>query len=71
MDTMTLETETATPNVDDTRGVSRCYDNGWHVYSAGPCFDTIAEARSSRDRLDIADAARAARHTRISRMVQR
>ena len=35
------------------RGLSRCWqNNGWHVYGAGPCFDTEEEAVRYRDSLD-------------------
>lgn len=37
----------------DTRALSRCWqNNGWHVYMAGPCFDTHAQAIKYRDYLD-------------------
>jgi hypothetical protein len=35
------------------RGITRCWqNNGYHVYMAGPCFDTLDEAVGYRDRLD-------------------
>lgn len=35
------------------RGLSRCWQNcGWHVYGAGPCFDTEDAAIDYRDSLD-------------------
>lgn len=36
------------------RGLSRCNLNsgGWHVYGAGPCFDTQEQAVRYRDSLD-------------------
>lgn len=35
------------------RGISRCWQNsGYHVYMAGPCFDTPEQARAYRDQLD-------------------
>jgi RNase P/RNase MRP subunit POP5 len=35
------------------RGITRCWQNhGYHVYMAGPCFDTFEEAVAYRDRLD-------------------
>jgi hypothetical protein len=37
----------------DTRALSRCWQNqGWHVYSAGPCFDEYENAIKYRDYLD-------------------
>ena len=27
------------------RGVTRCWQGGFHGYGAGPCFDTIEQAR--------------------------
>lgn len=36
------------------RGLSSCRHNYgcWHVYGAGPCFDTKEQARAYRDSLD-------------------
>lgn len=35
------------------RGISRCWqNNGWHVYSAGPCMDTYEAAIRYRTHLD-------------------
>lgn len=35
------------------RGISRCWQNqGFHVYGAGPCFDTHEQAIRYRDGLD-------------------
>lgn len=35
------------------RGITRCWWNrGYHVYMAGPCFDTLAQAQAYRDSLD-------------------
>lgn len=34
------------------RGISRCWQGGYHAYMAGPCFDTFAQARRYRDGLD-------------------
>lgn len=37
------------------RGVSRCWqNNGYHVYGAGPCLDSMEEAIDYRERLDYA-----------------
>lgn len=37
----------------DMRGISVCHHNfGWHVYMAGPCFDTYEEAIAYRVSLD-------------------
>lgn len=37
----------------DMRGISRCGINlGWHVYKAGPCFDTYEQAIRYRESLD-------------------
>ena len=37
----------------DRRGISVCSRYlGWHVYSAGPCFDTYEQAVKYRDYLD-------------------
>lgn len=36
----------------DMRGISTCCLPGWHVYMAGPCFDTYAQAVIRRDYLD-------------------
>lgn len=37
----------------DMRDITRCsrYE-GWHVYGAGPCFDTYEQAIHYRDSLD-------------------
>jgi hypothetical protein len=38
---------------DDMRGITSCWQNlGYHVYMAGPCFDTREQARVYRDGLD-------------------
>ena len=38
---------------DESRGLTRCWQyQGWHVYAAGPCFDTRDEAVAYRDALD-------------------
>jgi hypothetical protein len=35
------------------RGISRCWQHfGYHVYGAGPCFDTLDAAIRYRDSLD-------------------
>lgn len=35
------------------RGITRCWQNlGYHVYAAGPCFDTHEQAIRYRDGLD-------------------
>lgn len=35
------------------RGITKCWQNqGWHVYGAGPCFDTLEQAVGYRDGLD-------------------
>lgn len=40
-------------DTEPNRGLSRCWQNqGWHVYMAGPCFDTKDEAVRYRDYLD-------------------
>ena len=37
----------------DMRGITRCWQhNGWHVYMAGPCFDTYEQAIAYRNSLD-------------------
>ena len=42
----------------DMRGISRCWQNrGWHVYGAGPCFDTHEQAIQYREAHDKAWAA--------------
>lgn len=33
-------------------GISRCWQLGYHVYMAGPCFDTLAQAESYKASLD-------------------
>lgn len=33
-------------------GISRCGFNGFHVYMAGPCFDTLAQALAYKASLD-------------------
>lgn len=38
------------------RGVSRCWqNNGYHVYGAGPCLDTMEQAIAYREGLDYED----------------
>jgi hypothetical protein len=32
------------------RGLSRCWQGGWHFYGAGPCCDTKEQAAAARDR---------------------
>ena len=40
-------------DTDEMRGLSRCWrNNGWHVYMAGPCYDTKEQAIKRRDYLD-------------------
>lgn len=35
------------------RGITRCWQNqGYHVYMAGPCFDTLEQAIRYRESLD-------------------
>ena len=42
---------TSKPEVE--RGITRCWQRqGFHVYMAGPCFDTLKQARAYRDSLD-------------------
>ncbi len=37
----------------DMRGISKCWQGwGFHVYKAGPCFDTYEQAIEYRDSLD-------------------
>lgn len=37
----------------DMRGITNCWRyNGWHVYGAGPCFDTYEAAVNYRASLD-------------------
>jgi len=37
----------------DMRAITRCSRySGWHVYKAGPCFDTYAQALAYRESLD-------------------
>jgi hypothetical protein len=36
----------------DTDNISICRDMGFHVYMAGPCFDTREQAIAYRDELD-------------------
>lgn len=34
-------------------GISRCWQNqGFHVYKAGPCFDTLEQAIAYKESLD-------------------
>lgn len=50
---MTTIDHEADPQADDARGLSTCWRNlGWHVYKAGPCFDTKDQAIAYRDSLD-------------------
>ena len=53
---MTTEPESdlsAKPDTHEMRGLSRCWrNNGWHVYAAGPCYDTKEQAIKRRDYLD-------------------
>lgn len=38
---------------EQMRGISRCWQYfGYHVYGAGPCFDTLEQAIGYRNRLD-------------------
>ena len=38
---------------DEQRGLTTCWQNqGWHVYAAGPCFDTKDQAIAYRNSLD-------------------
>lgn len=42
-------------SVTAERGISHCWqNNGFDVYSAGPCFNSIEEAVDYRERLDYA-----------------
>jgi hypothetical protein len=46
------------------RGISRCWQNrGYHVYGAGPCFDTMDQAVAYRDWYDREEAAGRDPHT--------
>lgn len=41
------------PNGPDMRAITRCAQNaGFHVYGAGPCFDTYEQAVHYRESLD-------------------
>lgn len=43
---------------DDFRGITKCRQSeGWHVYAAGPCFESMEEAVEYRNRLDFAGVA--------------
>ena len=35
-----------------TDNITRCTQNGWHAYMAGPCFSTHEQATSYRNMLD-------------------
>ena len=42
-----------TQPTDEQRGLTTCWQNlGWHVYGAGPCFDTKDQAIVYRNSLD-------------------
>ena len=44
--------EVAPPD-ENQRGLTTCWQNlGWHVYSAGPCFETKGQAIAYRNSLD-------------------
>lgn len=46
---------TPTESRPDVRGLSSCWqNNGFHVYSAGPCLDSYEQALDYRSRLDYA-----------------
>lgn len=50
---MTTRDDLATDEQKDMRGISRCWQwGGWHVYKAGPCFDTHEQALAYRTSLD-------------------
>lgn len=43
----------AAEDAEALRGISRCWqNNGYHVYGAGPCCETLAHAQAYRDAYD-------------------
>lgn len=42
----------AQEKAEQMRGISRCWQGGWHAYMAGPCFETREQAIAYRDELD-------------------
>jgi hypothetical protein len=43
----------ATEDAEALRGISRCWqNNGYHVYGAGPCLDSLGQAQAYRAEFD-------------------
>lgn len=47
--TRTVELDSPKPLPD---GISRCWQGGYHVYMAGPCFNKLEQALAYKESLD-------------------